>query len=166
MVITQLGYKVGFWPPYRPVSPWRVSGLVEFTRWVESGFGKDFGLSVLTSKRPDPHPVSIDSNDFNVLAHPIPRQVYAAAVPGFFNFFFDQLFSEDPELDFGGLALLFCPCADLFMVRISFQSDHILLHYGGNTFYFPLADILGNARWHRPNVRLQEKHPVKRINLV
>ena len=104
-----------------------------------------YGLPALTSNRLVPPPLSIDSNDFNVLAHPIPRQVDAAAVPGLFDLLFNQLFPVDPELGFRGSARLSWPAADLFKLRISFQGDHILLYFGGTRF-FPLASMIGNTR--------------------
>ena len=76
--------------------------------------------------RPSRSP-SIDANDFDVLAHPIQRQVDPAGVSAAFDFLFDHFFPEDAELGLGGLAGIFRLPADLFQAYFYFRSDHILL---------------------------------------
>ena len=69
---------------------------------------------------------SIDTNDFNVLAHPIERQVNPAGVSTGFDFLFDHLFAENPEFGLGGPAGIFRLSAGLFQAHFCFQGDHIL----------------------------------------
>jgi hypothetical protein len=70
---------------------------------------------------------SINADDFNVLAHPIQRQIDPTGVSGRFDFLFDHFFPEDSELGFGGFAGILQIPAALFRARFSFQGDHILL---------------------------------------
>ena len=83
------------------------------------------GKSVFCKK--PPLAPSIDANDFDVLAHPIRRQVDPAAVSTRFDFLFDHLFSEDAELGLGGLAGIIRFPVDFFQASFPFQSDHIFL---------------------------------------
>ena len=69
---------------------------------------------------------SIDTNDFDVLAHPIERQVNPPGISTGFDFLFDHLFAENPEFSLGGLAGIFRLPADFFQVHFSLQGDHIL----------------------------------------
>jgi hypothetical protein len=86
--------------------------------------------------------LSIDPNDFDVLAHPIQRQVDPAAVSARFDFLFDYLYPEYPELGLWGLAWIFRLAADLFQAGFSFQGNHILLQLAES------VDFL-SARIHR-----------------
>jgi hypothetical protein len=88
----------------------------------------DHGLQALDAKRHAFHYRSINANDFDVLAHPIQGQVDSAAVSGLFDFLFDHLFPEDPELGHRGFAGIFRLPADLFQARFCLQGDHILIY--------------------------------------
>jgi hypothetical protein len=72
----------------------------------------DHGLQAVDAGCPASLFRSIDANNFDVLAHPIHGQVDPAAVSGLFDFLFDQLFAEDPELATIGFAGIFRLCAD------------------------------------------------------
>ena len=87
----------------------------------KSGFCKKLPLSP-----------SIDANDFDVLAHPIRRQVDPAAVSTRFDFLFDHLFPEDSELGLGGLAGIIRLPADFFQAHFPFHSDLIFLRMEGH----------------------------------
>ncbi len=66
----------------------------------------------------------IDTNDFDVFAHPIRRQVYPTAVATRLDFLFDQLFPEDSKLGLGIVAGPVQLPVVFFQVRFFFQSDH------------------------------------------
>jgi hypothetical protein len=59
--------------------------------------------------------VSINANDFNAFAHPIGRQVDPTTAVSFrFDFLFDHLNPEEPELGLWEFAGLLWLSADLF----------------------------------------------------
>jgi hypothetical protein len=72
-------------------------------------------------KKPPLSP-SIDADDFDVLAHPIRRQVDPAAVSTRFDFLFDHLYPEDSELGLGGLAGVIRLPADFFQTSFPFKA--------------------------------------------
>ena len=87
----------------------------------------DHVLQAINAKWPASLSRSIDANNFDVLAHPIQGQVDSAAVSGLFDFLFDQLFPEDPELASREFARIFWISDDLFQAHFCLQGDHILI---------------------------------------
>jgi hypothetical protein len=74
---------------------------------------------------------SVQANDFYEPAHPIARKVYPTGFSTRFDFLFDHLFPEDPELGLGGRGMVYRSPADLFSNLSFFQGNHI----------FPLGGI-------------------------
>jgi hypothetical protein len=107
---------------------------------------------------------SIDANDFDVLAHPIQRQVDPAAVSRRFDFLFDHFFPEDSELRLGGLAGIFRFPADLFEARLSSQGDHILLELAEHVNFLS-ARSLRNSRLAPAEFPMGESYSVKLLHL-
>ena len=84
-------------------------------------------------------PSSIDTNDLDVLAHPIQGQVDPTAVTARFDFLFNNLFAENPEFGLGGPAGI-CPfTASHFPVHFFLRSDHRYPPLVCGTRWFPVG---------------------------
>ena len=70
---------------------------------------------------------SIDTNDFDALAHPIQGQVNPAGISTLLDFLFDHLLPEYPELGSGGFAGSLRLPAALFQDRFCFPDGPIVI---------------------------------------
>ena len=70
---------------------------------------------------------SIDTNDFDVLAHPIQRKVNPPGISTGFDFLFDHLLPEDPKLGSGGFAGILRFAAALLQACFCFPGDLIVI---------------------------------------
>ena len=90
-------------------------------------------------------PPSIDTNDFDVLAHPIQGQVDPAGVSAWFDYLFDHFLPKDPELGLGGFAGIFQFPAGFFQAHFSHMQCNTLISLQPAPTDFP--------GWHQPHFR-------------